>query len=151
MERRAVRLGFRLRGSQPDRRPAPEWACEKFIEHGERTPCDACVKKFRAQGSKTQHWDMPPRTTFGRGWFGLGAAHWFDATDDAVFPARDGSRVLARAVCGGICDVTLAWAPRAERECARRRIAIAQNGASRSPISADADHTKRRMPITDSG
>jgi hypothetical protein len=35
--------------------------------------------------------------------------------------------------------------------CARRRIAIAQNGASRSPISADADHTKRRMPITDSG
>jgi hypothetical protein len=37
------------------------------------------------------------------------------------------------------------------RGCVRRRIAIAQNGASRSPISADADRTKRRIPITDFG
>jgi hypothetical protein len=32
--------------------------------------------------------------------------------------------------------------------CARRLIAIAQNGALRSPISAHADHTKRRIAIT---
>jgi hypothetical protein len=32
--------------------------------------------------------------------------------------------------------------------CVRRLIAIAQNGASRSPISADADRTKRRIAIT---
>jgi hypothetical protein len=31
--------------------------------------------------------------------------------------------------------------------CVRRPIAIAQNGASRSPISAHADHTKRHIAI----
>jgi hypothetical protein len=35
--------------------------------------------------------------------------------------------------------------------CVRRPIAIAQNGASRSPISDHPDHTKRRIPITDFG
>jgi hypothetical protein len=35
--------------------------------------------------------------------------------------------------------------------CVRRPIAIAQNGASRSPITADADHTKRRIAITNYG
>jgi hypothetical protein len=124
----ATKFGFRLRGSQPDRRPPPGWACEKFNEHGEQTVCDDCLKKFRAQGSKTQHWDMPPRTKFGQGWFSVGAVHWFDATDDAVFPARDGSRVLARAVCGGICDVTLNWAPRAGRECEKCLRALKKAG-----------------------
>jgi hypothetical protein len=54
---------------------------------------------------------------FGRGWFSHGAVHWFGASDETVFPARDGNRVLAQAVCGGICDVTLAYAPRAGNEC----------------------------------
>jgi len=36
-------------------------------------------------------------------------------------------------------------------DCVRRPIAIAQNGASRSPIPAHADRTKRRIAITDSG
>jgi hypothetical protein len=78
-----TKFGFRLKGSRPDRRPAPRWACEKFNAHGEQTVCDDCLKNFKAQGSKTQGWDMPPRTKFGQGWFSVGAVHWFDATDDA--------------------------------------------------------------------
>ena len=116
----AARYVFRLNGGQPRRRGSPKWACEMFWNHGEATACDDCLQKFKSQGSKTVYSDMPPRVTFGRGWFSVGAMHWFDAPDDAVFPARDGSRVLARAVCGGICDVTISWAPRAERECGKR-------------------------------
>jgi hypothetical protein len=39
-------------------------------------------------------------------------------------------------------------AERRPSRCVRRLIAIAQNGASRSPISAHADRTKRRIAIT---
>lgn len=145
-----TKFGFRLRGSQPDRRPAPEWACEKFNEHREEAACDDCLKNFKAQGSKTQHWDMPPRTKFCRGWFSVGAVHWFDATDDAVFPARDGSRVLARAVCGGICDVTLTWAPRAERECDKCLRALTKAGrlVPRETKTSNARGLSASGPVT---
>jgi hypothetical protein len=101
-------------------RRIPEWACETFSQHGEYVVCAACLAMFREQGSKTQYSDLPPLVTFGRGWFSIGAVHYFTASDDTVFPARDGSSVLAKAVCGGICDVTLPRAPRADGfECAK--------------------------------
>jgi hypothetical protein len=98
------------------RRP-PTWACTAFQVHTESTICDVCLANFRAQGSKTRHFDMPPRVRFEAGWLGVGASHWFDATDDVVFPSKDGRRVLAQAACGGICELTLTWAPQAGREC----------------------------------
>jgi hypothetical protein len=62
---------------------------------------------------------LPRRTRFARGWFSVGATHYFVATDATVFPARDGKRTLAQAVCGGICDVTVAYAPSTGRECGK--------------------------------
>jgi hypothetical protein len=55
--------------------------------------------------------------TFGQGWFSVGATHWFEASDATLFPSRDGQRLLAQAACGGICEVTIAWAPRSGNEC----------------------------------
>jgi hypothetical protein len=55
---------------------------------------------------------MAPRVHFGRGWHGIGASHWFEADDATVFPSRDGKRLLAAAVCGGICEALLAFPPR---------------------------------------
>jgi hypothetical protein len=55
--------------------------------------------------------------TFGRGWFSVSATHWFEASDATLFPSRDGQRLLAQAACGGICEVTIAWAPRLGDEC----------------------------------
>jgi hypothetical protein len=70
-------------------------------------------------------WDMlPPRIDFGRGWFSVGAVHWFPATNDSVFPSRDGKRLLAQAICGGICEVTACYAPRAERPCKKCLLAL---------------------------
>jgi hypothetical protein len=100
-------------------RRVPAWACSKFDRHGDGAVCSTCLKNFQHQGNQTQDWDMAPRVTFGRGWFGIGAVHWFDATDDTLFPSKDGKRLLAQAVCGGICEMTTAWAPRAERECVK--------------------------------
>jgi hypothetical protein len=97
----------------------PKWACSKFAEHGVAHVCADCLTIFKEQGSTTTGFDMPPRVHFGRGWHGIGAAHWFAADDSTVFPSRDGKRLLAAAICGGICEVTLAWAPRAGRECGK--------------------------------
>ncbi len=72
---------------------------------------------------------MPPHAEFGRGWFSVGAVHYFEGTDATVFPSRDGKRVLAAALCGGICDVTIAWAPQAERECDKCIRALKKAGA----------------------
>jgi hypothetical protein len=105
-----------LQPAMPKRR-RPSWACHDYEEHG-NVVCPECLRIYEAHGRRLQGWDLlPPRTTFGRGWFSVGAVHWFPATDDAVFPSRDGKRLLAQAICGGICDVTFCYAPRAERPC----------------------------------
>ncbi len=106
----------------------PSWACSVFDAHGETIVCSACVAKFVKRGSRTEGWEMPPRAEFGRGWFGVGAIHWFDATDAALFPSKDGKRLLAQAVCGAICEMTLTWAPRAERECVKCLRALKKAG-----------------------
>jgi hypothetical protein len=77
-------------------RRVPARACEKYNEHGDQATCDECQENFRADGSKTQYRDMPPRATFGRGWFSVGATHWFEATDATLFPSRDGRRILTQ-------------------------------------------------------
>jgi hypothetical protein len=110
-------------------RRIPAWACDKYGEHGDHAVCERCQENFRANGSKTEYRDMPPRARFGRGWFSVGAVHWFEATDATVFPSRDGKRLLAAAFCGGICDVTIAWAPQAERECDKCIRALRKVGA----------------------
>lgn len=97
----------------------PSWACSHFETHGDGQICDDCLKNFQRQGNRTRGWDLPPRVAFGRGWFSVGTVHWFGATDETVFPSRAGDRVLAQAVCGGICDVTLTYAPRAGDECGK--------------------------------
>ena len=102
----------------------PRWACSKFTEHGQDFVCVDCLTIFKEQGSTTTGFDMAPRVHFGRGWHGIGASHWFSATDDAVFPSKDGRRLLAAAICGAICEVTMAWAPRAESECTKCLAAI---------------------------
>ena len=84
----------------------PRWACREFTTHGAQTICAVCSKNFERQGNQTQGWDLPPRAKFGRGWFSVGATHFFDPADDNVFDSRDGKRLLAQAVCGGLCDVT---------------------------------------------
>lgn len=113
----------------------PAWACSKFDRHGHDAVCSACLKNFRHQGSCTQGWDTPPRVTFGRGWFGAGAVHWFDATDATLFPSKDGERLLAQAACGGICEMTVAWAPRAEGECVKCLRALRKSGKLADPKS----------------
>jgi len=85
-------------------RRIPAWACDKYGEHGDHAVCERCQENFRANGSKTEYRDMPPHAEFGRGWFSVGAVHYFEATDATVFPSRDGKRVLAAAFCGGICE-----------------------------------------------
>ena len=111
-------------------RRVPAWACDKFGEHGDRAVCEHCQEAFRAGGSETQCRDMPPRAKFGQGWFSIGATHWFEATDATVFQSRDGKRVLAAAFCGAICEVTTAWAPRAETECGKCLHALEKARAS---------------------
>jgi len=96
---------------------SPRWGCSEYEHHGWDHVCADCLTIFKEQGSTTQGFDMAPRVHFGRGWHGIGASHWFEANDATVFPPRDGKRLLAAAVCGGICEVTLAWAPQAAREC----------------------------------
>lgn len=98
-------------------RRIPTWACTEFPSHGVERVCAACLAKFLAQGRDADDACLPPRVKFGRGWFSVGATHWFGATDETVFLARDGRRILAQTVCGTICDVTLAYAPRVGREC----------------------------------
>lgn len=94
----------------------PRWACPNYEAHGERAACDMCLERFREQGDSSSA-DLPPPGEFGRGWFSVGAAHWFEATDATVYVARDGQRVLAQAACGEICDVTTARARQGEHEC----------------------------------
>lgn len=108
----------------------PRWACPKYEKHGADRICAACLRNFREQGNRIHGRDMAPRARFGRGWFGVGAAHFFEATDATIFPSKDGKRVLAAAICGAICEVTMAWAPTAESEC-RKCLAALQKLASK--------------------
>lgn len=102
----------------------PRWACSKFEEHGEDRVCADCLTIFEEQGSTTTGFDMAPRVHFGRGWHAIGASRWFPADDPTVFPSKNGKRLLAAAICGGICEVTLAWASQAARECGKYLAAI---------------------------
>jgi hypothetical protein len=112
----------------PPRRRRPSWACDRFEEHG-HIVCADCLRHYDAGGKRTGPYDhLPPRATFGRGWFAAGATHWFDATDATVFPSRDGRRQLAQAACGGIIEVTTNYAPRAGDECARCVRALTKAG-----------------------
>jgi len=126
----------------------PSWACKDFETHGHGQICDDCLKKFQGHGNRTRGWDLPPRVAFGRGWFSHGAVHWFGATDETVFPSRAGDRVLAQAVCGGICDVTLTYAPRADRECRKCVSALQRLGfviVSRKDEGVPAETKDRRL------
>jgi hypothetical protein len=98
-------------------RRIPTWACPKFRDHGPDRLCGACLAIFLGQGRHADDSCLPPRVEFARGWFSVGATHWFDASDSTVFPARDGRRILAQTICGTICDVTLAYAPHPGHRC----------------------------------
>ena len=76
----------------------PVWACPSYDEHGQWAVCAACLERFRKRGGVSA--DLPPPVEFGRGWFSVGAVHWFAATDSTVYVARDGRRVLAQAASG---------------------------------------------------
>ena len=109
------------------RRRPPSWACPDYEQHGD-VVCPECLRIFEAHGQQLEAWDhLPPRTDFGEGWFSMGAVHWFPATDDTVFPSRDGKRVLAQAICGSICEVTFTWAPKARRAC-RKCLRVLEKG-----------------------
>lgn len=128
-------------------RRVPPWACKNYPDHGE-VVCPDCLRNYEATGqTRDRAVGLPPRTNFGRGWFSVGATHWFAATDATVFPSRDGKRVLAQAVCGGICDVTLTWAPTAGAECRKCLHAISKaRAATASPTPerhADLGGTQR--------
>jgi len=114
----------------------PAWACKKFDGHGEAAACSTCIARFKRQGSRIRGWDLPPRAEFGRGWFGVGAVHWFDATDDVLFPSKDGRRLLAQAVCGATCEMTHAYAPCAGRECTKCVRALTKAGRLAPPKDA---------------
>ena len=43
----------------------------------------------------------------------------FDATDATVFASREQARLMAQTVCGAVCEVMLADAPRVGRECSK--------------------------------
>lgn len=127
-----------------NRRPSPSWACARFVEHGEgELDCPDCLTNFVARGSKLETWDhFPPRVQFQRGWLTLGATHWFEAADGSVFVARDGRRVLAQAICGQICDVTMTWAPMMDwRKCTKclRALGLAESTAAPvQPVEPDS-------------
>jgi hypothetical protein len=121
----------------------PAWACRQFKSHGYDQICAACLKRFQQQGNQTRGWDLPPRVEFDRGWFSVGATHWFGATDETSFPSRDGSRLLAQAVCGGICETTIAYAPLAGRECKKCLATLKKLGFDlRAPGLPDAKHRR---------
>ncbi|WP_437899261.1 hypothetical protein [Sorangium sp. So ce124] len=112
--RRAHR-GLRPEAVSMSRRPS--WACPAYERHGDAI-CPECLRLYgdRCQLPEARA-PLPPRMSFGQGWFSVGATHWFEASDATLFPSRDGQRLLAQAACGGICDVTIAWAPRPGDEC----------------------------------
>jgi hypothetical protein len=113
----------------------PSWACERFVEHGD-TECPNCMANFVARGSQLATGDhFPPRVRFQRGWLTLGATHWFEAADSSVFVSRDGLRTLAQAICGQICDVTLAYAPMMDwRRCSKCLRALGMIEVTSMPI-----------------
>ena len=138
LRRRAPRLAPRRPEESPARRAivplrmarrTPAWACTRYDQHGEDHVCADCLVIYERQGSVTTGFDMPPRVRFGEGWFHVGATHWFPATPDKVFPSRDGSRLLAAAVCGLICEMTITWAPKVGRECRKCQRALAKMSA----------------------
>jgi hypothetical protein len=73
------------------------------------------------------------------------------ATEDVASVLEDAARRITRHLARRGLFADDAGGELAAPECVHRPIAIAQNGASRSPISADADRTKRRIAITDFG
>jgi len=121
---------LRLEALSMSRRPS--WACPEYERHGD-VACRECLRLYGARGPVPQARDsLPPRMTFGQGWFSLGATHWFEASDDTLFPSRDGRRLLAQAACGGICEVTSAWAPRPGSEC-RKCLRALRRATSQAP------------------
>lgn len=133
-------------------RSPPSWACGDFAQHGYDQVCSKCLENFSAQGNRTATWDrQSPRATFGRGWFAVGATHWFDGGDATVFPSRDGKRTLAQAFCGGICDVTISWAPLAGRECRKCLDTLRKaNLLAPDPIQVDPIATTNATPESES-
>ena len=110
-------------------RRRPAWACPEYADHGEFAICPECLRLYEASGRERRGYDLPPRVTFAAGWFSMGATHYFTATDATVFPSRDGHRTLAQAVCGGICEVTIAHASRAGDECRKCLSALGHRDA----------------------
>ena len=132
MTPRYLTRDYRHHDHPPLRRPVlsmrrrPSWACPELERHG-NVVCPECLRLYEAGGRHLEPWDMlPPRAAFGRGWFAVGATHWFEATDATVFPSRDVKRLLAQAACGGICEVTMAWAPRDREPCRKCARALAK-------------------------
>lgn len=111
----------------------PAWACAQYEGHGVDKRCSVCLNNFQRRKGRIASREMPPRVEFGRGWFSVGAVHWFDATDNTLFPSKDGRRMLAQAVCGAICEVTLAWAPSVEKECVKCIRALTKAGRLAPP------------------
>lgn len=137
-------------------RRVPSWACPKFRKHGPDHVCGACLGAFLEQGPNADDSCLPPLVTFARGWLSVGATHWFGATDETTFPSCDGTRLLAQTVCGAICEVTLAFAPRVGRECKKCVAALHKLGFDipkpaddRHISNASIDHVLRgvRNPI----
>ena len=110
----------------------PFWACPEYERHGD-VVCAECLCLYGARSHLPQARDtLPPRVTFGQGWFSVDATHWFEASNATLFPSRDGRRLLAQAACGGICEVTIAWAPRPGNEC-RKCLRALRRATSETP------------------
>ena len=139
---RIIRPREQLPWSEMTRRPS--FACEQYDEHGESAPCADCLERYHSRGSRLQPHDrLPPRMSFGRGWFSGGATHWFAATDATVFPSRDGNRLLAQAACGAILDMTLCRAPKTDMECTKCLRAIEKAHPSAHVVPAARREVQR--------
>jgi hypothetical protein len=130
------------------RRRVPTWACEDFPRHGSELICGACLANFLRQGKNADDACLPPRVAFARGWLSVGASHWFEGTDATVFPSRDDKRLLAQTVCGAVCEVTLAYAPRVGREC-RKCVAVLRKHGILVPERCTFEAAPERPPQRD--
>jgi len=116
----------------------PRWACPSYEQHGEDAVCGDCLGRFQA----TEHLPeprptLPPTVAFGRGWISIGITHWFEADDASVFPSRDGRTLLAQSLCGLICHVTIARAPRSGEGDRCKKCLLARNKVRRDDKSVD--------------
>lgn len=117
-------------------RRVPTWACADFPRDGSELICGACLANFLRQGKSADDACLPPRVAFARGWLSVGATHWFEGTDATVFASRDDKRLLAQTVCGAVCEVTLAYAPRVGRECMKCVAVLRRHGMQAPPRAA---------------